>query len=311
MTSRASILATGVVSAALIMSASPGQALAADAKEFDTLQAAADAMVAALEKGTDDAIVELLGDTHNDELFTDDQAAERENRKKAYEAAKQQMSLREDNSTTRTVLIGKQEWPVPFPIVKDDKGWHFDLEAGLYELLARRIGQNELAAIASLRAVADAEEDYKAIDRDGDEVLEYAQRFMSSPGKKDGLYWEVAADSNEPTSPLLSFITQQGGYLEGRDEGDPLRGYNFRILTRQGDGAPGGRYDYIINGNMIGGFGVIAWPDDYGVTGIMTFIVNQQGKVYEQDLGDDTDLKAAAVQEYDLDDKWKLSRDEQ
>ena len=307
-TYKGSILAFGMVAAALTIPAAPARAT--DAKEFDTPEAAADAMVAALEKGTDEAVIELLGDAHNDELFTDDQAAERENRKKAAEAAKQQMTLREDDSRTRTVLIGKEEWPVPFPIVKDDKGWHFDLEAGLYELLARRIGQNELAAIASLRAVVDAEEDYKAIDRDGDEVLEYAQKFASSPGKKDGLYWEVAADSNEPTSPLLPFITQQGGYLKGRDEGDPLRGYDFRLLMRQGEGAPGGRYDYIINGNMIGGFGVIAWPDDYGVTGIMTFIVNQQGKVYEQDLGDDTNLKAAAIQDYNLDDKWKLSKDE-
>ncbi|MEZ5832083.1 MAG: DUF2950 domain-containing protein [Dongiaceae bacterium] len=309
--SHASMVAAGIVFAMFTTLAMSSQAFAVDAKEFDTPDAAADGMVAALEKGTDAAIVELLGDAHNDELFTDDEAAERENRKKAYEAAKQQMSLREDNANTRTVLIGKEEWPVPFPIVKDDKGWHFDLEAGLYELLARRIGQNELAAIASLRAVADAEEDYKAIDRDNDEVLEYAQKFVSSPGKKDGLYWEVPSGSNEAVSPLLPFITQQGGYLKGRDEGDPVRGYNFRMLTRQGEGAPGGRYDYVINGNMIGGFGVIAWPDDYGVTGIMTFIVNQQGKVYEQDLGDDTALKAAAIQEYDLDDTWKLAKDEE
>jgi hypothetical protein len=268
-------------------------------------------MVAALEKGTDTAIVELLGDAHNDELFTDDQAAERENRKRAYDAAKEQMSLREDDADTRTVLIGKDEWPVPFPIVKDGKGWHFDLEAGLDELLARRIGQNELAAIASLRAVVDAEEDYRVIDRDGDEVLEYAQKFVSSPGKKDGLYWDVPEGSNEAVSPILSFVTQQEGYLQDRDEGDPVRGYNFRIVTRQGDGAPGGRYDYIINGNMIGGYAVIATPDDYGNTGIMTFVVNQQGKVYEKDLGDDTALKSAGIQEYDLDDTWKLTKDEE
>jgi hypothetical protein len=221
------------------------------------------------------------------------------------------MSLREDDSETRTVLIGKQQWPVPFPIVKDDKGWSFDVEAGLYELLARRVGTNELATIASLRALVDAQEDYKTLDRDGDEVPEYAQKFVSSSGKKDGLYWDVAEGSTDPASPLLSFITQQGGYLQGREEGDPLRGYNFRMLTRQGDGAPGGRYDYIINGNMIGGFAVIAVPDEYGVTGIMTFMVNHLGKVYEQDLGDDTEMKAAAIQEYDLDDNWKLSKDEE
>jgi hypothetical protein len=307
---RISLLASCFVGGALIALTVPGLAYAADAKVFDTPDAAAAAMVSALEKGTNAAIVELLGDAHNDELFTDDEAAERENRKRAYDAAKEQMTLREDDADTRTVLIGKDEWPVPFPIVKDAKGWHFDLEAGLDELLARRIGQNELAAIASLRAVVDAEEDYRAIDRDGDEVLEYAQKFMSAPGKKDGLYWEVPEGSNDAVSPLLNFVREQEGYLQGRDEGDPLRGYNFRLITRQGAGAPGGRYDYIINDNMIGGYAVIATPDDYGNTGIMTFIVNQQGRVYEKDLGDDTAIKAAAIQEYDLDNSWKPSKDE-
>jgi hypothetical protein len=302
-------IASRLLGGALLTLALPTLAYAVDAKVFDTPEAAANGMVAALEKGTDEAIVELLGDAHNDELFTDDEASEHENRKRAYEAAKEQMSVREDDSTTRTVLIGKDEWPVPFPIVKDEKGWHFDLDSGLDELLARRIGQNELAAIASLRAVVDAEEDYRAIDRDGDEVLEYAQKFVSTPGKKDGLYWEVPEGSNDPVSPLLSFVTQQEGYLQGRDEGDPVRGYNFRIVTRQGDGAPGGRYDYIVNGNMIGGYAVIATPDEYGNTGIMTFIVNQQGKIYEKDLGDDTALKAATIQEYNLDDGWKLTQE--
>ena len=299
------ILAFAVLAAIIPLSAS-----AVEPKLFDTPDAAAAAMVAALEKGTRDAIVELLGDQHNDELFTDDEASERENRKRALDAAKEQMSLREDDADTRTILIGKQEWPVPFQIVKVEGGWQFDTEGGLYELLARRVGANELATIASLRTLVNAEEDYKALDRDGDEVLEYAQKFVSSSGKKDGLYWEVTAGSTDPASPLLPFITQQGGYLKGREEGDPVRGYNFRILTRQGEGAPGGRYDYIINGNMIGGFAVIAVPDEYGVTGIMTFLVNQLGKVYERDLGDDTELKAAAIQEYDLDDNWKLSKAE-
>ena len=307
---RIPLFAFCLVGGALIALTVPSLAYAVDAKVFDTPDAAAAAMVTALEKGTNAAVVELLGDAHNDELFTDDEAAERENRKRAYAAAKEQMTLREDDADTRTVLIGKDEWPVPFPIVKDDKGWHFDLDAGLDELLARRIGQNELAAIASLRAVVDAEEDYRAIDRDGDEVLEYAQKLVSAPGKKDGLYWEVPEGSNDAVSPLLSFVTQQEGYLEGRDEGDPLRGYNFRLITRQGAGAPGGRYDYIINDNMIGGYAVIATPDEYGNTGIMTFMVNQQGRVYEKDLGDDTEIKAAAIQEYDLDSSWKPSKDE-
>jgi hypothetical protein len=266
-------------------------------------------MIDALEKGSDDAIIDLLGDQHNDELFTDDEAAERENRKLALAAAKEQMTLREDDSNTRTILIGKQEWPVPFPIVHVSAGWSFDTEAGLYELLARRIGADEIAAIKSLRAYVEAQQDYAAIDRDGDQVLEYAQRFISTPGREDGLYWDTPEGSNVPASPLLSFISQQGGYLEGRETGDPVRGYKFRILTRQGEGAPGGRYDYIINGNMIGGFAAIAVPSEYGVTGIMTFIVNQQGTIYQRDLGDDTDLKAAAIQEYDLDESWKPAKE--
>ena len=305
------VFVSRLLGGAIFTLALPVMAWAVDAKVFPTPEAAADGMVAALEKGTNAAVVELLGDAHNDELFTNDEASERENRKRAYAAAKEHMAIREDDADTRTVLIGKDEWPVPFPIVKDGKGWHFDLESGLDELLARRIGENELAAIASLRALVSAEEDYKVIDRDADQVLEYAQKFVSSPGKKDGLYWEVPAGSNEAVSPLLSFVTEQGGYLEGRDEGDPVRGYDFRVITRQGAGAPGGRYDYIINGNMIGGYAFIATPDDYGNTGIMTFIVNQQGQVYEQDLGEATAMKAAAIQEYDLDDSWKPSKDEE
>ncbi len=293
----------------ILAMAVPTFANAVEPRVFDTPDAAAAAMVAALEKGTDEALIELLGDSHSDELFTDDDAAERENRKKAYEAAQEAMSLREDDSETRTVLIGKQEWPVPFPIIKSDQGWSFDLEAGLYELLARRIGTNELATIASLRSLVDAQEDYRVLDRDGDEVLEYAPKFISSPGKRDGLYWEVTEGSTDPASPVIPFITQQGGYLEGREQGDPLRGYNFRVLTRQGEGAPGGRYDYIINGNMISGFAFIATPDDYGVTGIMTFLVNQLGKVYERDLGDDTAIEAAAIQEYNIDEGWALSKE--
>lgn len=304
------LFASRLLGGALLTIAMPALAYAVDAKVFDTPEAAAAGMVAALEKGTNDAVVELLGDARNDELFTNDEASERENRKRALAAAKEQMTIREDDAKTRTVLIGKDEWPVPFPIVKDEKGWHFDLESGLDELLARRVGENELAAIASLRALVDAEEDYRVIDRDGDQVLEYAQKFVSSPGQKDGLYWEVPEGSNDPLSPLLPFVTQQAGYLAGRDEGDPVRGYDFRIITRQGAGAPGGRYDYIINGNMIGGYAVIATPDEYGNTGIMTFIVNQQGQVYEKDLGEDTALKAAAIQEYDLDNTWKPSKDE-
>ena len=303
-------IAAGVLSGLLFALAFPGLAAAKDAKVYDTPDAAAAGMIAALEAGSRDAITDVLGDEHNDQLFTDDEAAERENRKKALAAAKEKMSLRNDGENTRTMLIGNQEWPVPFPIVKVDKGWSFDTESGIYELLARRIGADELSAIGALNALVQAQQDYQSADQDGDEVLEYAQKLASTPGKHDGLYWETDPNSNAPASPLLGFVTAQGGYLDGRDAGDPVHGYHFRILTRQGDGAPGGRYDYVINGNMIGGYGAIAWPSEYGITGVMTFMVNQQGKIYQKDLGEDTDLPAAALQSYDLDATWTLTKDQ-
>jgi hypothetical protein len=291
---------------AILMTAVPAIADAKAPKVFDTPEAAAQGMIAALTANTRAAIEELLGDEHKDVLFTEDEAAEVENRKLALAAAQEAMTLEEEGSDTRTMLIGKQQWPVPFPIVQTAAGWQFDTEAGLYELLARRIGMNEIAAIETLRAYVNAQREYATSDYDNDDVLEYAQNLASTEGKKDGLYWQVADGSNEPASPLSAFVVEQAGYLSGRDEGDPLRGYDFRVLTRQGEGAPGGRHDYIINGNMIAGFGMIATPSDYGVTGVMTFIVNQSGKVYEADLGDDTELNAASIQQFDLDDDWSV-----
>ena len=291
---------------AILMAAIPAMAEAKTAKVFPTPEAAAQGMIEALSANSRAAIEDLLGDEHNDVLFTEDEAAEKENRKLALAAAKEAMALEAEGSDTRTMLIGKQQWPVPFPIVQTAAGWQFDTEAGLYELLARRIGGNELAAIATLRAYVNAQREYAVTDYDNDDVLEYAQKVASTEGKKDGLYWQVEEGSNEAASPLGRFAAEQTGYLTDRDAGDPLRGYDFRILTRQGDGAPGGRHDYVINGNMIAGFGMIATPSDYGVTGVMTFIVSQSGKVYESDLGEDTELAAAAIQQFDLDDGWSV-----
>jgi hypothetical protein len=216
----------------------------------------------------------------------------------------------------RVVLeTGEDEYPFPIPIVHVADGWQFDTDAGKDEIINRRIGRNELEALKSVRAYVDAQREYASKDRDGDEVLEYAQKFMSSPGKKDGLYWP--ADETGEESPLgpLFVEAQQEGYFKptGKEEENtgphPFHGYYFRILTSQGKNAPGGAYDYIINGNMIGGFGLVAWPADYGDSGIMTFIINQQGKVYQKDLGPDTDKIAKEMKAYDPDSGWSLSKD--
>src|SRR6185369_9031115 len=227
---------------------------------------------------------------------------------------KDALQLRADDAKTRVMVIGKNAWPMPIPIVQDDKGWHFDTATGIQEILARRIGADELAAIDVLHTYVDAQMAYASEDHDGSQVLKYAQRIISSPGKKDGLYWP--AKEGEEQSPFGPFVAELPSYLQQRDlqkdaqkkekEREPYMGYYFRILTRQGENAPGGRYDYIINGNMIAGFGMVAVPAEYGDTGIMTFVVNHQGKIFQKDLGDDTPVAAAAIQDYNPDESWEL-----
>jgi hypothetical protein len=193
-------------------------------------------------------------------------------------------------SETRMVLeVGDNAWPFPIPLVQGAQGWQFDTAAGLEELLNRRIGRNELDVLRVLRAYVEAQRDYASRDRDGDEVLEYAQKIVSSPGRTDGLYWPP--ELNGEISPFGPGVAraQAAGYfanLPKTDDGpQAFHGYLFKILTRQGKNAPGGKYDYIINGNMIGGFALVAWPAEYDSSGVMTFLINQQGRVYQRDLG--------------------------
>jgi hypothetical protein len=197
--------------------------------------------------------------------------------------------------------------------VKKDGGWFFDTEAGKEEILHRRIGKNELATLQVMRAYVDAQREYASRDRNGDEVLEYAQRLASTPGAKDGLFWPPGQDGEiSPLGPLVAQAQGEGYRLEGKGQDStrqPFHGYLFKILTRQGKHAPGGKYSYLINGHMIGGFALVAWPAEYDESGIMTFIVNQQGRVYQKDLGPKTDKLAAAMKAYDPDKSWSPSSD--
>lgn len=285
----------------------PLPSMAAEPKAFDTPEAAAKALLDAAASDDADAIWAILGDEFRDELANPDAAQERENRRRVVDAAKESMTLREDDAKTRTMVIGKEAWPMPIPIVKGDKGWSFDTAAGADEIVARRIGENELTTIDNLRAYVEAQVEYAGADRDGDDVLEYAQKINSSTGKRDGLYWPTS--TGEDASPFGPLAAERAAYLLGREQGDPFMGYYYRVVSRQGEHAPGGRYDYIINGNMIGGFAMIAWPAEYGSSGIMSFIVNQNGRVYQKDFGDETDAGAAAIQDYDPDDSWSLVTD--
>ena len=218
-----------------------------------------------------------------------------------------------ESDTRRTLVLGRDAWPFPIPIVRKEGRWSFDTAAGKGEIVNRRIGRNELDTLESVRAYVVAQREYAAKDRDGDEVLEYAQKFLSSPGRKDGLYWPPNLDGElSPLGPLTAQAQGEGYSVKARKGGaapEPFHGYFFKILTRQAASAPGGKHDYLINGNMIAGFALVAWPAEYGESGIMTFIVNQQGKVYQKDLGPKTAKLAADLKAYDPDKTWNVSVD--
>lgn len=210
------------------------------------------------------------------------------------------------------LLIGTNDWPFPIPLVKRAGGWHFDTASGIEEILNRRIGHNELDVLRVMRAYVDAQRDYASRDRDGDGVLEYAQQLISSPGKTDGLYWPLDLTGEQsPLGPLVAYAQGEGYQRNATapDEPQPFHGYFFKLLKGQGKHAAGGKYNYVINGNMIGGFALVAWPAEYGESGIMTFLVNQQGRVYQRDLGDKTAKTVQAMKAYDPDQNWQVSAD--
>ena len=219
--------------------------------------------------------------------------------------------VRESDSRC-VVEVGDNHWPFPIPIVKKDGRWFFDTQAGKEEVLNRRIGKNEIDTTYVLHACVEAQREYASEDRDSDEVLKFAQRFTSTPGTKDGLYWPPDLDGEiSPLGPLVANAQGLGYEKQSQDAqaGEPFHGYYFKILTRQGPHAPGGKYDYIINGNMLAGFAFVAWPASYGQSGIMTFIVNQRGCVYQKDLGPDTAKLVEKMKEYDPDTTWTVSPD--
>ena len=225
----------------------------------------------------------------------------------------QKSELVKENDSKYTFNIGMTQHPFPIPIVKSGDKWFFDTKAGMDELLTRRIGENELKTILTARAYAAAQWEYfQDGDWDNDLVQEFAQKFISSPAQKDGLYWPTT--SSEDPSPFGPLVVQASfeGYSRRDSQGSmrdapmPYHGYYLRILKAQGANAPGGRHSYLTNGNMIGGFALVAYPAKYGSSGVMTFIVNQQGRVYQKDLGSNTATLAAAMSEYNPDKTWQL-----
>jgi Protein of unknown function (DUF2950) len=212
------------------------------------------------------------------------------------------------------IHIGKESWPFPIPIVRRDGQWFLDTEAGKEEILNRRIGENELIAMLVCRTYVKAQREYTLKDWDGDGIFAYAQKLRSDPGKKNGLFWKAAP--GEEVSPLGELVAKarMEGYKKKEaafkeERPSPFHGYYFKILTRQGENAPGGKYNYIINGNMVGGFALEAFPSNWGKSGVMTFIVNQQGKVYQKNLGPDTTKIAREMESYNPDETWTPAKE--
>jgi len=287
----------------------PVRLLAAGEQTFATPEAAVSALEIAAKNRDTNAMHTIFGPTGQDLVSPDAVQATQE-----FEAFVNRLGEKTElvpRSESNCVLqLGADAWPFPIPLVKVDGQWRFDSEAGRQEVLNRRVGRNELGALAVCRAYVNAQREYAAKDRDGDEVLEYARRLRSTPGNHDGLYWPLrAGDEQSPLGPLIAAARVEGYRRQARimtDQPSPYHGYDLKILTKQAKHAPGGKYDYVINGHMIGGFALVAWPAEWGNSGVMTFIVNQQGKIYEKSLGPNTAALARAMTRYEPDSGWSL-----
>lgn len=268
---------------------------------FPTAEAAADALTDAIRRDDDKAVASMLGAGWHEFLPGSDQDDE-EIRAKFLKAWDESHKLLPEGDDKVLVGVGTTGWVSPIPIVKQGGEWRYDVEAGKKEMQARLIGRNELTVVQTLLAIVDAQREYATLDPMKTGVAVYARRLLSSPGHKDGLYWE--AGPGEPQSPLGPLVAKaQPGELKA----EGYHGYRFRLLYSQGPDAPGGAYDYLVKGRMIGGFAVIAWPVKYGETGVMTFMVSHSGDVYEQDLGTDTAQVAAAITSFNPDKGWEKS----
>jgi hypothetical protein len=263
---------------------------------------AAAALAAAVKSGTKREILKVLGRGAEDIIESGDDVEDAETRKAFISTYDTKHSIKAEGNKKATLILGADDFPFPIPLVNNRTGWEFDPAAGRIEILYRRIGRNELDAVQTSLAYVDAQNEYAEKDRTGEGTGVYAQRIVSSPGKKDGLFWR---DDREP-SPLGELAAQASteGYKVG-DQAAPYHGYYFRILKGQGANAPGGTLNYVVKDKMIGGFGLIAYPAEYGNSGVMTFMVNHAGTVYQKDLGPRTESIAKRIYSFDPDQTWK------
>jgi len=290
--------------AAVILDAAPQ----ASERSFATPEEAAQALVQAAENNDTAAMLKLFGPQGKDIVESGDPAADKNGRAEFARRAREKMQVQPEpsNPGRAVIVVGEDNWPLPVPLVRRDGKWRFDAVQGRMAVLARRVGRNELAAIDVCRAYVEAQMEYASRDRDNKGVLQYAQKIVSSSGNKDGLYWEGEPDNLVPKS----FADAATAMFAGGKKPVPYHGYYFHILKAQGPDAPGGARDYVVKGHMIGGFALLAYPAEYGVSGIKTFLVNNQGMVYEKDLGAATSTIARQMSRFNPDKTWQTVQGE-
>jgi hypothetical protein len=298
-------LATIVVVMSVIFA---GSALGATMKQkgYASAEEAVNAFAAAIKANNDKELLSIFGTEAKDVISSGDPVSDRQRREKFISEFDTKSSLAPEGEKM-VLLIGEKDWPFPIPLVRKGERWFFDTKAGKEEILNRRIGENELSTIQTMLAIVDAEREYAMKDRNSDGVLEYAEKFMSDPGKQNGLYWEAKEGEDEsPLGELVAGARTRGYAKAGVNKGPmPFQGYYFRMLKKQGQHAPGGAFDYVVRGQQIGGFAVVAYPATYGNSGVMTFIVNHDGVVYQKDLGRNTVKAVKAMKAFDPDETWK------
>ena len=279
----------------------------AEQATYATPEEAAQALINAAADSDMEALRTVLG-PEADELSSGDPVADEADREAFIEAAVTAAGIEQEEGVENiaTLVIGEDDWPFAIPLVKENNQWRFDMDAGLEELYARRIGRNELHAIAVLQEIVDAQREYRSADRDGDGIMEYALRLGSSEGKKDGLYWPATDGQEEsPLGPLIAEAVAEG-YEKSKDGNPvPYHGYYYRMLGEQGPQASGGAMQYLQDGNAVSGFAVMAYPAEYGNSGIMSFMVNQDGIIFDKDLGEETASAGGALSSFDPDATWE------
>lgn len=295
--------ACGLIAAAMLSSSASAQA----PRVFASPEDAVNALIGTVKSGQVADLVAMFGAEGKELIESSDPATARQNRRVFRVAIAEQWHLEDAAPNRKTLVIGNEQWPFPVPLVKEASGWRFDTAAGAEEIIARRIGRNELAAIATVQTYVTAQKQYAAAAHDGNPAGAHALKFASDAGKENGLYWPAkAGQQRSPLGDLVAQAAAEGRAASAdRSQPSPFHGYYFRILTSQGSAAPGGAKNYVVKGAMTGGFALVAWPAQYDVTGVMTFVVNHDGIVHEKDLGPGTDAAARKMTAYNPDKSWR------